>query len=73
MRAQAQQRTNVERFEHRIHGEAIAWRDGLFKPERFSAADDQFDLGVRHAAELYQMTRRRGRRVGQGPIAEAPI
>ena len=46
--AHAQQRRDIERFELRIDGHAIALAQQAFEADRLAVDQHQFNLGVRH-------------------------
>ena len=49
---EAPDRTDVERFEHGIDGEAIAVAGAVREPDRLTVDDDEIDLGVRDAGRF---------------------
>src|SRR5258705_2032895 len=57
-RAQAHQRRDVERLEHRIHRDALAPGEEMRELHGASVDDHQVDLGVRHAEGLDRVLHR---------------
>ncbi len=58
-RSQGQQRTDVERLEHRNHADAVAILHTIRERLRLAIYQDQIDLGVRRTWGLYQVLDRR--------------
>ncbi len=73
LRAHAQQRRDVEAFEHRIDADAIAVAHAIPEAHRDAVGDDQLDLGVRHADRLDRVLHRRRTRASELELAPPPL
>ena len=48
-RPQVLQRGDIQKFEHRVHGDALAAAQHALEAHRYAVDQDQVDFGVRHA------------------------
>ena len=55
---------DIERFEHRVDGDAVAVRDEVSKVHRFSVHQDEIDFCVRNAERLNHVFHRRADQEG---------
>ncbi|MNZ96997.1 hypothetical protein D3C78_1162170 [compost metagenome] len=65
-------RIDVQRFQPRIDGQAVAIEDHPFEADRFAVEQHQLDLGVRHPERLDHVLHRGGRRAGAGKHLPTP-
>ncbi|MCY1304494.1 hypothetical protein D9M70_542520 [compost metagenome] len=65
-------RIDVQRFQPRIDGQAVAIEDHPFEADRFAVEQHQLDLGMRHPERLDHVLHRGGRRAGAGKHLPTP-